>query len=98
MSSFNKVINDTKPVLVDFTAEWCGPCQTMNPIIKQLANEFGEKVRIIKVDIDKNQAAARAFNISGVPTFIIFKSGNILWRKSGVIPFSELKDTLIGYC
>lgn len=98
MATFKDVISEDKPVLVDFTAAWCGPCQTMNPIIKQLATEIGDKARILKVDIDKNPGAATAFNVSGVPTFIIFRSGKILWRRSGMMPLSELKNTLLEFC
>lgn len=94
MGNFQEVINGDKPVLVDFFAEWCGPCQTMTPILKDLAGEMGEKVRIIKIDIDKNPGAAKAFGVRGVPTFIIFKNGKSVWRQSGAIPKSELVKAL----
>lgn len=90
MSNFKEIINGDKPVLVDFFAEWCGPCQTMTPIIKEVASEMGDDVRILKVDIDKNPGAAAAFGVRGVPTFIVFKNGKALWRQSGAMPKSEL--------
>ncbi|MEP1032240.1 thioredoxin [Ekhidna sp.] len=94
MSKFNELINGDQPVLVDFHATWCGPCQTMAPILEELKSEIGEKARIIKVDIDKNQAAAHKFNVRGVPTFILFKSGKQIWRQSGAIPKHTLEQAI----
>ncbi|MCA1761386.1 MAG: thioredoxin [Cryomorphaceae bacterium] len=94
MSKFKETINSGKPVLVDFFAEWCGPCQTMTPVLQKLAGEMGDSVKIIKVDIDKNPGASKAFNVRGVPTFIIFKDGKPVWRASGAQPKSELEKAL----
>ncbi len=83
MESFRDIIESEKPTLVDFYATWCGPCKTMAPVLDQVKNELGDSVRILKIDVDKNQTVADKFKIRGVPTFILFKNGQIVWRQSG---------------
>ncbi|MCD6018384.1 MAG: thioredoxin [Bacteroidetes bacterium] len=90
MSNFNAIINSNKPVLVDFFAEWCGPCKTMSPILKEVKTQLGDKSTIIKVDIDKNPQAAGVYQVRSVPTLMIFKNGKAVWKQSGVVPANEL--------
>lgn len=94
MSSFNELINGTTPVLVDFTATWCGPCKMMSPILDQVASEVGDRVRIIKVDVDRNPQAAAFYQVQGVPTLILFREGKTLWRQSGVVQANQLMGIL----
>jgi thioredoxin 1 len=94
MSTFSELINSNQPVLVDFFAEWCGPCKTMAPVLKNVAGQLDNKARIIKVDIDKNPSAAAKYNVQSVPTFILFKNGEIKWRQTGTVPEYELLDLL----
>jgi thioredoxin 1 len=94
MASFQEVINSSKPVLVDFSAEWCGPCKMMAPILKQTKDQLGDKATIIKVDVDKNRQAAEHFQIQGVPTLILFKNGKVLWRQSGVVQMNALVQVI----
>lgn len=94
MSSFNEIIKEETPVLVDFHADWCGPCQTMNPIIDEIKNLYGEKIRVIKINVDKNQAAAQKYKVQGVPTFLLFKSGEITWRAAGIHSRADLKSVI----
>ena len=90
MSNFSNIINQNKPVLVDFFAEWCGPCKMMSPILKQVKDSLGDDVSIIKIDVDKNQSIASKFQVRGVPTLVLFKNGNQLWRQSGVVQANDL--------
>lgn len=89
-SNFSDIINDEKPVLVDFFADWCGPCKMLAPILQDAKADLGDGVKIVKIDVDKNQPLAEKYQVRGVPTMILFKNGKQLWRQSGVIQKQEL--------
>ena len=97
MSDFRELVASKKLVLIDFFAEWCAPCKTLAPILKDIANELGNEVRIIKIDIDKNPVLAKKLQIRSVPTLIIYKEENLLWRQSGLISKSQLLKILRAF-
>jgi thioredoxin 1 len=90
MNKFSEIINQDKPVLVDFYADWCGPCKMMSPILKQVKDSLGERVSIIKIDVDKNKGLASKYQVRGVPTLLLFKKGKQVWRQSGVLKKDEI--------
>ncbi|WP_300663383.1 thioredoxin [Fluviicola sp.] len=94
MASFSEIIHAEKPVLVDFFATWCGPCQTMKPILDDLKSKLGNTASVLKVDVDKNPHAASKYQIRSVPTLILFKKGKIVWRQSGVVPANQLAQII----
>jgi thioredoxin 1 len=89
--TFGDIISGEKLVLIDFTAEWCGPCKMMKPILAELRERMGDKIRILKIDIDRSSAVSDAFNIQSVPTLILIRKGNILWRQSGMMHANQLE-------
>ena len=97
MSNFSEIINKEKPVLVDFFAEWCGPCKMMSPILKEVKDVLGDKVSIIKIDVDKNQPLAAKYEVRGVPTLILYKSGKQVWRQSGAIEKNKLVSIINNF-
>ena len=94
MSAFQQIIEDSKPVLIDFFAEWCGPCKMMPPILNQLKANMGSSLRILKIDVDKNPDVASKYQVRGVPTLLLMRSGKILWKQSGVLQAGELQQVI----
>ncbi len=97
MDSFNNLINGDKPVLIDFFATWCGPCQMLAPIVKEVKDTLGDRVAVIKIDVDKNQAlmSQPQFQVRGVPTLMLFHKGKMLWRQSGVLPKEQIVSSVL---
>ncbi len=95
MASFKDILTkDDKPVLVDFWAEWCGPCHALAPTIKQVKQHYGDKLRVLKIDVDKNQQLSGSYQIQSVPTLILFKGGEPVWRQSGALPFGAITQAV----
>ena len=94
MGNFKELVGGETPVLVDFHATWCGPCKTMAPVLSELKSEMGDSLKIVKIDIDKNQQAANQLRVKGVPTFILYKGGQQVWRQSGAMPKHVLKQAI----
>ena len=92
MSSFKDIINSNQPVLIDFSTEWCQPCRMMPPILKEVKESLGDKIRILKIDVDKNQAIAQKYAIRSVPTLMVFKKGQVVFNQAGVVPANQLTD------
>ena len=97
MEKMNEIINGSQLTLVDFFATWCGPCKMMHPVLEQLKEEMGDSLRIIKIDIDKNEALMEQYRIQSVPTLMLFRKGDALWRQSGAMSLSDLKKVVNSY-
>ena len=97
MENFNDIIKSGNLTLVDFYATWCGPCKMMHPVLEQLKDELGDSIRIIKIDVDKNEAISSQYRIMSVPTFMLFKNGEVVWRQSGTIRLNDFKNIISQY-
>jgi len=89
-ASFTEIIKGNTPVLVDFFADWCGPCKTLAPILKEVKSDLGDSIKVVKINVDKNQPLSAKYQVRGVPTLILFKDGKQVWRQSGVVPKNDL--------
>ena len=96
-SGFKDIISSDVPVLVDFYADWCGPCKMLAPILKQVKDQMGDQVKIVKIDVDKNQSLAAKYQVRGVPTMILFKGGKLLWRQSGVLQKNDILQVIRSF-
>ncbi len=96
-SNFNDIIKSKTPVLIDFHADWCGPCKMLAPILKEVKADLGDGVKIVKIDVDKNQPLAAKYQVRGVPTMILFRNGEQLWRQSGVLSKEEIKNKITSF-
>jgi thioredoxin 1 len=94
MSHFKKILSDNKPVLLDFYADWCGPCKMMAPVLTQLKEKMGDRLRILKIDVDKNQSLAAQYKVRGVPTLVLMQHQNVVWKQSGVMDINTLEQTI----
>ncbi|GAA0718608.1 thioredoxin [Aquimarina litoralis] len=95
--NFSNIINSTTPVLIDFYADWCGPCKMLAPILKEVKEELGDSIKIVKIDVDKNQTLAAKYQVRGVPTMLLFKDGKQLWRQSGVLQKQNIISIVNSY-
>lgn len=94
MSHFKKILSDNKPVLLDFYADWCGPCKMMAPVLTHLKEKMGDRLRILKIDVDKNQSLAAQYQVRGVPTLVLMQHQNVVWKQSGVMDINTLEQTI----
>ena len=97
MENFNEIINSEQLTLVDFFATWCGPCKTMHPVLEQLKEQMGDRLRILKIDVDKNEALSASYRVQAVPTLMLFRKGELLWRQSGALVLSQLSGIVKDY-
>ena len=95
-ANFNQIINEKEPVLVDFYADWCQPCKMVTPILKEVKKELGEKVKIIKINVDKNPAISAKYGIRSIPTLMLFKNGNVKFNQAGITPANKIKDLILA--
>ncbi len=97
METFQQIINGDKPVLIDFFATWCGPCKAMSPVVESIGKEVQGSARVLKIDVDRNQAIASRYGIQAVPTFLIFKNGQVVWKNAGGADKMTLKSELLKH-